>query len=208
VTRGCFIVLEGADASGKSTQAKVLGERLQHFGRTTFVTREPGGSDRGEKIRDLLLHDHAHLDARAELMLMLADRAQHVAEVVRPRLEAGEIVVCDRYTPSSLVYQGIARGFGVETVERMSAFATGGLEPDLVLVFDLPDEIAARRRDPEGDRMEQAGIQFHQAVRDGYRMLAPMYEWPVIDASGTIEQVADLVWVPVRDVLPEVRGAE
>lgn len=204
MTQGCFIVLEGADATGKSTQARLLGERLQSFGRTAFVTREPGGSDRGEKIRELLLHDHAHLDARAELMLMLADRAQHVSEVIRPRLEAGEIVVCDRYTPSSLVYQGIARGFGVETVEQMSAFATGGLQPDLVVVLDLPDDMAVMRRDEDGDRMEQAGREFHQAVRDGYRMLAPLYEWPVVDASGTIDQVADLVWAHVRDVLPEV----
>ena len=203
MTSGCFIVLEGADASGKSTQARLLVERLGQFGRTAFHTWEPGHSARGEKIRDLLLHDHADLDARAELLLMLADRAQHVAEVVRPHLEAGEVVVCDRYTPSSLVYQGIARGFGVETVEQMSTFATGGLQPDLVLVLDLPDELAVLRRDEQADRMEQAGVEFHQAVRAGYRMLAPLYEWPVIDASGSIEQIADLIWTEVRAVLPE-----
>jgi dTMP kinase len=203
MSEGCFIVLEGADASGKSTQARLLVERLGQFGRPAFHTWEPGHSTRGEKIRDLLLHDHGDLDARAELLLMLADRAQHVAEVVRPRLEVGEIVVCDRYTPSSLVYQGIARGFGVETVEQMSAFATGGLEPDLLLVLDVPDEIAVLRRDVEADRMEQAGVEFHQAVRAGYRLLAPLYEWPVIDASGTVEQVADLIWTEVRAVLPE-----
>ena len=204
MTRGCFIVLEGADATGKSTQARLLGERLESFDRKSFVTREPGGSDRGERIRDLLLHDHAHLDPRAELLLMLADRAHHVSDVVRPHLEAGEIVVCDRFTPSSLVYQGIARGFGVETVERMCEWAADGLVPDLVVVIDVPDQIAVLRRDEGADRMEQAGAEFHQAVRDGYRMLAPLYEWAVVDGSGTIEQVAELVWAEVRDVLPEV----
>jgi dTMP kinase len=201
-------VLEGADGCGKSTQAQLLGERLRIYDRPAFVTREPGGSERGEKIRDLLLHDHAHLDPRAELMLMLADRAQHVAEIVRPRLQAGEIVVSDRYTPSSLVYQGIARGFGVETIERMSDWAAGGLVPDIVVVLDLPDDLARLRRDANADRMEQAGDEFHQAVRNGYRMLAPLYEWTLVDASGTVEEVGDLVWAAVRDVLPGVTLSE
>ncbi len=199
---GWFVVIEGGEGSGKSTQVALLGERFRAFGRETVVTREPGGTDRGAQIRELLLHDHARVDVRAELLLMLADRAQHVADVIRPALARGAVVVSDRFAPSTLVYQGIGRELGVETVERMSEWATGGLEPNLVVVLDVDDETAALRMTGAPDRLEDAGAEFHRSVREGYRLLAPMYGWAVIDGGGLIDDVSDDVWVAVRHILP------
>jgi dTMP kinase len=130
------------------------------------------------------------MDPRAELLLMLADRAQHVAEVIRPALERRAVVVCDRYTPSSLAYQGVARGLGVAEVERLSAWAGDGLEPDVVIVLDLADEIAEARVSADRDRFERAGTEFHARVRAAYRELAPARDWTLVDASGTPAEVA------------------
>lgn len=200
--RGRFVVLEGGEGSGKSTQAVMLADRLRTAGRSARVTREPGGTPRGARVRELLLHDHGTLDARAELLLMLADRALHVAEVVRPGLAAGEVVVSDRHTPSSLAYQGVGRGLGVEDVERMSAWATGEVVPDLVVVLDLDDAVADSRLAGARDRMEEAGPEFHRRVRAAYRELAPARGWLVVDGSGSVEEVAARVWAAVQPVLP------
>src|SRR5262245_20564551 len=162
---GRFIVLEGGDGSGKSTQARRLVARLHAAGRDALLTHEPGHTALGEAIRAMLLDADWDLDARSELLLMLADRAQHVAEVVQPALERGVVVVSDRYTPSSMAYQGVGRGLGVDEVRAISAFAAGGLEPDLTIVLDLPDDIASTRVAQEPDRMERAGDAFHRAVR-------------------------------------------
>lgn len=202
MTRGCFVVLEGGEATGKSTQARLLVERLEGAGRAATATHEPGGTTLGAEIRRLLLHADHPIEPRAELLMILADRAQHVAEVVRPALEAGRVVVCDRYTPSSLAYQGVGRGLGVEHVERVCELATGGLAPDLVVVLDLPDAVADARVAGDPDRMERAGIGFHRAVRAAYRDLAPRYGWEVVDAAGTPAEVAECVWRAVRRVLP------
>lgn len=199
---GCFVVLEGGEGTGKSTQARLLVERLEAFGRAATATHEPGGTTLGVEIRRLLLHADHPIEPRAELLMILADRAQHVAEVVRPALDAGRVVVCDRYTPSSLTYQGVGRGLGVEHVERACELATGGLEPDLVVVLDLPDDLADARVAGDPDRMERAGIEFHRPVRDAYRKLAPLYGWALVDATGTPGEVADRVWEAVRRVLP------
>lgn len=199
---GRFVVLEGGEGSGKSTQAALLVERLRSAGRRATLTREPGGSRRGERIRDLLLHDHGALDPRAELLLVLADRALHVAEIVRPCLGVGDVVVSDRHTPSSLAYQGVGRGLGVAEVERMSGWAADGLVPDLVVVLDLDDEVAEARLAAERDRMEQAGTDFHRRVRAAYRELAPTRGWVVVDGAGSADDVAARVWAAVEPVLP------
>jgi dTMP kinase len=199
---GRFIVLEGGEGVGKSTQVRALVERLRGLGYPVSDTREPGGTDLGRTVRSALLHTDADVDPRAELLLLMADRAQHVVEIVRPRLARGEIVVSDRFTPSSLAYQGVARGVGVDPVERMSAWAAGGLEPDVVVVLDLPDAVAEARIASERDRLEREGDSFHARVRRAYRDLAGERGWSVVDASGSEDEVAARVWTKVLPILP------
>jgi dTMP kinase len=182
-----FIVLEGGEGSGKTTQAARLTAWLAARGHDVVSTFEPGGTTTGARVRDVVLHS-ATLEARTELLLMLADRAQHVDEVVRPALERGAVVVCDRYSPSSLVYQGIGRGLGVENVARLDAFATGGLEADVVVVLDVPDDIADGRASAT-DRVEREGTAFHARIRRAYRELAPAHGWQLVDGRGTADEV-------------------
>ena len=191
---GCFIVLEGGDGSGKSTQARLLVAALRAAGHIVTETFEPGATSTGAKIRSLLLDDDAPLDARAELLMMAADRAQHVHEVIRPALAAGSFVVSDRFEPSSLAYQGIGRGLGVDVVAGLSGFARDGLEPDLVVVLDVADSVAQQRRPIATDRMERAGNEFHSAVRAAYRSLAMEHGWALVDGEGPPDVVADRVW--------------
>jgi dTMP kinase len=197
-----FIVLEGGEASGKSTQSRRLAQWLHDRGREVVSTFEPGDTKLGAQIRAVLLHGDEPLDARTELFLLLADRAQHVADVVRPALARGAVVLSDRYAPSSLAYQGVGRGLGVEAVEEMNAVATGGLEPDIVVVLDVRDEIAETRAAAEPDRVERAGAEFHARVRAAYRELAPERGWRVVDGSGNPDDVALRVRDAVAGVLP------
>jgi dTMP kinase len=192
-----FVVVEGGEGVGKSTQVARLASALRADGRDVVVTHEPGDTKLGLELRTALLHADAELDPRAELLLLLADRAQHVAEVVKPALERGAVVVSDRYTPSSLAYQGIARGIGVDAVEQLSAWAAEGVTPDLVIVLDLPDEVAEDRVAAERDRFERAGGAFHGQVREAYRRLASERDWALVDASGTPEAVAERVLAAV-----------
>ena len=187
---GRFVVLEGGDGSGKSTQCARLVEALRDQGIDAIATVEPGGSALGTELRRLLL-DGGSVDARAEALLMAADRAEHVASVIRPALDRGAWVVTDRYVPSSLVYQGVVRELGVDAVAALSAFATDGLEPDLVLVLDVDDATAEARRVPGADRLEREGQQFHAAVRAAYRELAAQNSWVVIDGGGDAGAVTD-----------------
>jgi dTMP kinase len=179
-----FVVFEGGEGSGKSTQAARLESWLTAQGRDVVSTFEPGDTKLGAQIRELLLHGDAQLDARAELLLMLADRAQHVTEVIRPALTRGAVVISDRYTPSTLAYQGQGRGLGVAAVEQMDAVATGGLVPDVVIVLDVPDDLAEARVVTVRDRLERAGDEFHARVRAAYRELAAERGWYVVDGSG------------------------
>jgi dTMP kinase len=192
-----FVVVDGGEGVGKSTQVARLAAVLRADRRDVVVTYEPGDTKLGRELRTALLHADADLDPRAELLLLLADRAQHVAEVIRPALERGAVVVCDRYTPSSLAYQGIARGLGVDAVEQLSAWAADGVTPDLVIVLDLPDDVAEARVAAERDRFERAGGAFHGKVREAYRRLASERGWALVDASGTPEAVAERVLAAV-----------
>jgi len=196
--RGRFIALEGGEATGKTTQARLLADRLG-----AVLTREPGGTEAGERVRSIVLDPAVPLDFRAEALLMAAARAQHVAEVIEPALASGRHVVTDRFTASSLAYQGVGRGLGVQEVAALSAFATGGLEPDLVLLLDLPLEVAASRLSDEPDRLEQEGAPFHARVGAAFRRLADADpgRWVVVPADCTIEEVAAKVWEAV-DRLP------
>jgi dTMP kinase len=199
---GRLVAFEGGEGCGKSTQAALLAERLG-----AVLTREPGGTALGARLRSLLLdrpaHDHTPVDRRAEALLMAADRAQHVAEVIRPALERGTDVVTDRYAGSSLAYQGFGRGLPVTEVRWLSEWATGGLWPDVVILLEVPPDTAGARMDGPPDRMEAAGRDFHDRVVAGFHQLAATdRRWVVIDGAGTIDEVAGRVWSAVIERLP------
>jgi dTMP kinase len=198
---GRFVVLEGGDASGKSTQAALLVERLRALGRDVVPTFEPGATETGAAIRTLLLHAGGSIDPLTESLLLAADRAQEVADIVRPALARGAYVVSDRYVPSSLAYQGVGRGLGIEKVEKLNRWATGGLEPDVVVVLDVDDAVTAPRRAVPGDRLERAGAEFHAAVRDAYRSLAAERGWALVDGNADVDVVAERVWSVVLERL-------
>lgn len=202
--RGRLIALEGGEASGKTTQSAILAGRLD-----AVLTREPGGTALGERIRSLLLDPQVTgLVARAEALLMAADRAQHVAETVVPALESGRHVVTDRYAHSSLAYQGHGRGLPVEELAGISDWASAGLWPDLAVLMDVPPGVARRRREGT-DRFEMEDEAFHQRVADGYRRMAEgdPGRWQVVDGTGTVEEVAALVWAAVEAGLGRALGA-
>jgi dTMP kinase len=193
-----FIVVEGGEGVGKSTQVELLVEKLEATGRAVDKTREPGGTQKGIELRERLLHDPRDLDPDEELALMLEDRRIHVEERIAPDLARGAVVVCDRFSPSTLAYQGVARGLGLEKVEAMCGAVTAGTDPDVVVVLDLPDEVAESRLTDDRDRFERAGSDFHGRVRAAYRELAPDRGWVLVDASGTPAEVADRVWAAVE----------
>ena len=199
---GRLIVVEGGEGVGKSTQVERLAAALSAIGREVVVTFEPGDTKTGAELRSTLLHADAALDPRTELLLLLADRAQHVAEVIRPAIARGAIVVCDRYAPSTLAYQGVARGLGVDEVDRLSRWAARDIEADAVVVLDIPDSIAEARMSPDRDRFERAGAEFHALVRAAYRHLAPARGWLLVDAVGSPEEVGARVLDAVRTIVP------
>lgn len=194
---GVLIAFEGGEGTGKSTQAARLAERLG-----AVLTREPGGTAIGRRIRGLVL-DPATLGLadRAEALLMAADRAQHVAEVIRPALDAGRIVVTDRFAGSSLAYQSYGRGLPLAEVEQLSRWATDGIWPDLVVLLDVPEAVAEARLGADRDRMEGVGDGFHQRVAAGFRALAAADpdRWLIVEGTGTVDQVADRVWAATAD---------
>jgi dTMP kinase len=198
MSNGVFIVLEGGEGSGKTTQVERLSARVQGTGRDVVTTFEPGGTAFGARLRQALLHEDDSIDARAELLLVAAARAQHVEEVIAPALGRDAVVVCDRFSPSTLAYQGRARGLPLDIVEAVCRFAEGDIEPDVVVVLDVDDDVAARRAPLAPDRMERAGDEFHARVRTAYRELAPKQGWVVIDANGTVDEVAAKVWAAVE----------
>jgi dTMP kinase len=168
LTPGLFITLEGPEGAGKSTLAPLLADHLRTRGREVVTCAEPGGGAIPQAIRALLLHpDRTDMAPRTELLLFLAARAQQIQDTVRPALQAGRIVISDRYSDSTLAYQGYAGGLPVEEVERAVDFATGGLWPDLTLLLDLPPEVGLARQQ-DRNRMENKGIEFHRRVRDGF----------------------------------------
>lgn len=183
--RGRFIVLEGVEGSGKSTQARLLGEWLGEAGIPHVLTREPGGTTVGEEIRGALLHG-GDMPARTELLLYLAARAALVEQVVRPALAAGQVVVADRFELSTLAYQSYGRGLPLEAVRSANGFATGGLRPDLTVLVDVTIEEGMARRAAAGmaaDRMERAGDEFHRKVAEAYRLLSEA-EAGIVRVSG------------------------
>jgi dTMP kinase len=194
-----FISFEGADGSGKSTQAELLRETLAAEGRDVLLTREPGGTEVGERIRRLLL-DGPEMAPLAEAALFAASRAQHVEEVIRPALTRGADVVCDRYVDSSLAYQGIARGLGLDEVLQLNLAVTRGLLPDVTFLLLLDPEVAASRW-VDADRLEREGLEFQERVNTAYRSLALRFPERIvtIDATGEAEAIAREVHERLRD---------
>jgi dTMP kinase len=204
---GFFITLEGPEGGGKSTQTALLVDRLRGEGVDALRCAEPGGGPIPQAIRTVLLNpSHAEMTPRAELLLFLAARAQHVEETIRPALAAGRVVVCDRFSDSTMAYQGHAGGLSLDEVESLIDFAAGGLWPDLTLLLDLPAEVGlARQR--ERNRMEEKGAAYHHRVREGFLAQAARHpnRIQVIDASQQVQQVTEEIWSAVTNALEAKR---
>lgn len=198
---GRLVVLEGGDAVGKTTQLERLAARLRDRDLEVVTTFEPGATSLGARLREILLDDAQPVDPVAEALLMAADRAQHVAEVVAPALARGACVVSDRFVPSSLAYQGVGRGLGVAEIEHLNQLAAAGIEADLVIVLDLSPEAARERLGVDRDRLEGEGDAFALAVHEAYRDLARARGWVLVDAGGSTDDVAEAVWAIVCDRL-------
>jgi dTMP kinase len=201
--QGFFITLEGPEGGGKSTQTALLADRLRAEGYDALRCAEPGGGPIPQAIRAILLSpSHSEMSARAELLLFLAARAQHVEETIRPALAAGRAVVCDRFSDSTIAYQGHAGGLPLAQVESLIGFAAGGLWPDLTLLLDVPVEVGLARQQ-EWNRMEGKGAAYHQRVREGF--LAQAARHPdrirVIDASAPLDRVTQEIWAAVSTAL-------
>ena len=215
--KGLFIAFEGGEGAGKTTQARLLRERLQSLDHQVLLTREPGGTDVGERLREIILRPsktssgpsaappQSELTATAELFLFLAARAQLVSEVIRPALADGTVVVCDRFSGSTIAYQGYGRGLDLEAVRRACELAAGGLRPDLSVLLDLPVETGLARKSEGGewDAIGQESREFHQRVRRGFHELAAAepQRWLVVDAAQPVEEVARVIWERIRGLL-------
>lgn len=198
-----FIAFEGGEGSGKSTQVRGLARRLAKAGVPVVAAREPGGTRLGAHIRRWLKWGRP-MDSRAELLLFAASRAQLVAEVLRPALERGAVVVCDRFTDSTLAYQAGARGLDSALIRAANEMATAGLSPDLVVLLDLPPQDGLRRKKPRRqDRFEREGLAFHTRVREAYLTLARAdpERWLIVDASLPKRRAADIIWRRVQELL-------
>ena len=195
--RGKFISFEGADGSGKTTQIEKIKKYLEEKGHDCILTREPGGSSLGNRIREILLHYDGEVDSLCELLLYMADRAQHVKKVIIPALNEGKTVLCDRYTDSSVAYQGYARGLEIEKIMELNKIATDGLEPDVTIVFDVETEVAMQRVGETKDRLEQEGIEFHKKLRLGYLELAKRFPERIKVVNSNL---------PIDDVFKEVKA--
>jgi dTMP kinase len=195
---GLFITLEGGDGTGKSTQSALLGEWFTAQGREVVFTREPGGTDLGNELREIVLHSRGHIAPRAEALLYAADRAHHIATVVRPALERGAVVIQDRYLDSSVAYQGAGRVLDPDEVRHVSMWATEGLVPDVTVLLDLDPAIGRNRLDAANkqfDRLEAEALDFHTRVRDAYLGMAAAepQRFLVVDATLDRDAIRDAI---------------
>jgi dTMP kinase len=202
---GLFLTFEGGDGSGKSTQSALLASWLEGQGRTILLTREPGGTELGDEIRDIVLHRRGHIAPRAEALLYAADRAHHIATKVRPALDRGEIVLQDRYLDSSVAYQGAGRVLVSDEVRSLSLWAAEGLLPNLTILLDLDESIGQDRlkERTKYDRLEDEEQDFHARVRDGYLALAAAEpeRFLVLNATDSVESIAAAIRVRVQALL-------
>ena len=188
---GLFITFEGADGCGKTTQIELLDKYLRNKGKETLLTREPGAKGLGTKLREILLNYDGEVSPQCESFLFLADRAQHIDCIIKPALKEGKIVLCDRHTDSTVAYQGYGRGLDLDRINMLNNIATGGLKPDLTIVFDIDIETSMQRVGKEKDRMESAGNEFFNNVRQGYLEIAKKEpkRVKVVNSSDTIENI-------------------
>lgn len=209
--RGRFITFEGGEGCGKSTQIRLLADRLRASGKDILLAREPGGTPLAERIRSLVREElDDSPNARAETLLFLASRAQLVESVLRPALSSGKWVLCDRFADSTFAYQGYGRGFDLAELKRLNGFATGGLVPDRTVLLTVSPDVAARRMrmreaatHTSADRMERAGEDFHKRLNEGFLSLAAAEpdRFSVIESDGTVEEVSERIWNSIRPML-------
>ena len=207
--RGLFVVFEGPEGAGKSTQIELLASRLKQAGRDVLLTREPGGTRAGDAVRQVLLDPDQVIYPLTEFLLYSASRAQLVSEVIRPTIEAGRDVVSDRFAGASVAYQGHGRQLDLNFIETLNAQVTGGLKPDLTVLLDIDPAEGLRRATARSsnDRLEAAGLDFHRRVRDGYLALSRSDPtWIVVDAAVPQDDVAKQVWAGVERLLS--KGSE
>ena len=203
-SRGLFVTLEGGEGAGKSTQLAALADRARALGVETVTSREPGGTPLGERLRDVLLaSDDGETDVRAELLVFAASRAQLVAGLIRPALERGALVICDRFADSTVAYQRYGRGLPTEVVAAAIELATDGLKPDLTILLDLEASAGHARTATADDYLERAGAAFHERVRAGFAELAAAEpeRWLVIDGALAADEVTELAWTRLRERL-------
>ena len=210
MSEGRFIVLEGGEGTGKSTQAVLLVDRLRKAGEEAIAVREPGGTVVGEAMRDIVLDPASEgLAPRAELLLYEASRAQHVAQVILPALEAGTWVVCDRFADSSTAYQGYGRGLDLDEVRTLNSIATAGVVSSLTVIIDLDPRVGLHRATGGGaDRLEAAGLAFHERVRAGYLEIAKLPGRVLVDGSGGVDEIAEAIWREVARLGPDTPSGD
>ncbi|HIX81879.1 MAG TPA: dTMP kinase [Candidatus Erysipelatoclostridium merdavium] len=205
--KGKFITLEGPDGSGKTTVSKIIVEKLKDEGHKVLLTREPGGIDISEQIRNIILDKkNVKMEARTEALLYAAARRQHLIEKVQPALNQGYIVICDRFVDSSLAYQGVARGIGIDEVYQMNQFAIGDIQPDATIFFDLPYEVGLARINKGNrstDRLDLESNDFHKKVYEGYMEICNKFADRItkIDANKSIDEVVDQVLTVIKEKL-------
>jgi dTMP kinase len=204
---GLFITFEGGEGCGKSTQSKLLLKKFEQQNIPVVLTHEPGGTALGDEIRKTLKNKrNSFVSPQTELLLFAASRAQLVAEVIRPTLKEGEVVICDRFAHSTLVYQGYGRGLDLTIVETVNTVATGNLKPDLTVFLDISPEQGLARKQSSKDRFELEDLSFHRRVREGYLKMAAAEpdRWLVIDASLPKGRIAEIIWDRVSQLLPGI----
>lgn len=208
-----FITFEGPEGSGKTTQVRRVGDTLRATGVDCIVTKEPGGTPLADQIRAILLHSENSMDRLTELLLYAASRRQHVVEVIRPALNRGELVLCDRFTDATLAYQGFGRLLDLDRLRGLNDWVTDSLVPDLTLLFDIEEEAGLRRArsrnaaaTKDEGRFEAEDVRFHRRVREGYLALATAepQRFAIIDASGSIEEVYERTMAVLRKRAPEI----
>jgi dTMP kinase len=204
---GLFITFEGGEGCGKSTQSRLLLKKLEQQNVPVVLTHEPGGTALGNELRKTLKRKRdSSISPQAELFLLAASRAQLVAELIRPALEEGKVVLCDRFTHSTLVYQGYGRGLDFTAIKMVNNMATRHLNPDLIVLLDIPPEQGLARKQSLTDRFELEDLSFHRRVREGYLKMAAAEpdNWLVIDASLPKGKIAELIWDRVSQLLPNL----